>query len=169
MLELYYTRRPISSKEFIAELFRECGITAPVLRGENGKPFLADHSRFFSVSHTDELTAVAFSDQEVGLDAERADETRRYDKILSALSPAERAEIKSAKDFFAHWTAKESYVKFRGETLGKLYRRLSFVGGRLLQDEKPLPVSLHFGTIFEGKYIFCICNGSAEKIVCEER
>ena len=127
MLELYYTRRPISSKEFIAELFRECGITAPVLRGENGKPFLADHSRFFSVSHTDELTAVAFSDQEVGLDVEHADDERRYDKIFSALSPAERAEIKSAKDFFAHWTAKESYVKYTREGISDLYSSFSVV------------------------------------------
>lgn len=169
MLELYYTRREISSSAFLGAVLRERHIAAPVLRGERGKPRLAGDPVFFSLTHSGGMTAAVFCGKEVGLDAEDVCKTRAYPKIIENLSPAEKAEITDMPTFLQHWTAKESYVKFRGETLGKLYRRLSFVGGNLLLDGKPLPVALRFGTLCDGRYVFCVCSVAAEELVLHER
>ena len=169
MLELYCTCRKVASSAFLKDILREKNIVAPVLRTENGKPFLAGDPLFFSLSHSGALTAVALSDKAVGLDVEDVLGKKPHAAILRRLSPAEREEIAGESDFLRHWTAKESYVKFCGETLGKLYKKLSFVGGKLRLNGEVLSVPLRFGTLYGDGYIFCLCGGTAEKIVCKQR
>ena len=165
MLKILYTRRKIASDRFLADVLREEGVTAPVLRGKNGKPFLAGDPLFLSLTHSGDLTAVALCDEAVGLDAEDTLKPRAYSAVLAGMPPEEREEITGMPPFYLHWTAKESYIKFRGETLAKLYRRLAFVGGVLSLDEKPLPVFLTNGALYGGRYVFCACTATPQNPV----
>ena len=78
---------------------------------ESGKP--VSKNVFFSVSHTDGAALLVLADRPVGIDVERirpADEgTRAF-----VLSEKEFAAIRTDKDFFKVWTAKESLVKAEG-------------------------------------------------------
>ena len=51
--------------------------------------------------------------------------------MLNKFSEREKAEIHSTADFYAHWTARESYVKFLGETLAACWRKIEYVGGKI--------------------------------------
>lgn len=159
MLKLYYTLQKTPSREFlwhVLELYH--GVKRQdLLYGEHGKPFLKNNSVFFSISHTDELTAVAVSDTPVGLDVEYTKKQRNYTAVFNRLSPQEQAEIKNDTGFFAHWTVKESYVKYCGETLATLYKELRYTDGALKKSGKPVAVALQNGTLGNGKYVYSVC------------
>lgn len=82
---------------------------------EKGKPYFPwEGAPKFSISHSGDYAAVAYSDREVGLDIQRVQELkspRIYDRVLHK-SGKEKKE-----DFFFLWTAKEAYVKCTGEGL----------------------------------------------------
>ena len=107
MISVYFTSERTDSREFTARVLREaCGIAEPVFRtSENGKPYLAENPIYFNLSHSGEVTAIAISKSEVGLDIQLRDGTPRP-ALSRRLSPAEREE-----DFFKVWTAKETYIK----------------------------------------------------------
>ena len=101
-------------------------------------------------------TAVALSRQEIGLDEQ--DRTARIPEALfRRLEERERCE-----DFFRLWTAKEAYVKYRGETLARKLRSLAFYGGILYENGVPLPLSLRFETI--GEIQLCVCTEEEEPL-----
>lgn len=88
-----------------------------VLHGEHGKPYFADGSVHFSLSHAGSCSAIAISDSEVGLDVEEI--SHRVDRrIARQFHPNERAYIDHAEDplsaLIEIWTRKESYVKYTG-------------------------------------------------------
>jgi 4'-phosphopantetheinyl transferase len=91
----------------------------------NGKPFLANTSTRFNLSHSSNLGVIAVTrDREIGVDVEQI----RHDDDLLDISehyfaPAERAVLRllPAEErcfgFFRCWTRKEAYLKARGEGL----------------------------------------------------
>ena len=83
-------------------------------------------------------------------------------RILSRLSDAEKQEILTDKDFFKNWTAKESYVKYRGETLAQLYYKLTFIQRKLFFKDQPVAVNLQNGEIKNGEYIYSVCSEMEE-------
>ena len=102
--------------------------------GERGKPFFAGHPAVcFSISHSGACWCCAFAAFPVGLDIqlrgfgrkdrmpEEQERLRlRTERIADRFfHPGERAWLREGGDFFSVWTAKESYVKYTGEGMGR--------------------------------------------------
>ena len=163
MISLYYTLSNRSSREFLAQvLSRFYALSALDVRtGRHGKPYL-ESGPCFSLSHSGRFCAVAVGDTPMGLDIETVRDIRPYTRLLSSFTLREREEIQNSETaFFANWTAKESYIKYLGETLA-LARRLAYYGGKLYQGGKPLSVFLTGGKIESG--VFTLCTKSEQKI-----
>ncbi len=110
------------------------GEKAPqIARAESGKPYLQNGSKplFFSLSHTNDKLYIAFSSENVGIDAENSLREVEYLPILKRFPVEERTEISSLSDFLVHWTVRESAVKWLGGTLAQTMTALAFAGGRL--------------------------------------
>ena len=133
-------------------------VNAQICRTENGKPYLKNPEKqlFFSISHTKNGLFIAFSDENVGIDAETLDRDVRYKSILRKFPFEEREEITCAEDFLRHWTVKESAVKWLGGTLAHDLSKLSYVNGVLRYERLELPI--HVTTLqFQG-HLLSVCG-----------
>ncbi len=145
MEKIFYTSRskyPTTDEALKHVLSDFFGMKNPVIvRNENGKKYLSgcENRLFFSVSHTESLLFIAFSDENVGLDAERTDRSVVYEPIVKRFPPDEQKEILSTQDFLRHWTAKEAAVKWLGGALAHDLYKLSFIDGILRYGEAALP------------------------------
>lgn len=161
MICIYYTTGQTDSRLFLARVLEEYyGIRDAARRLQfnlNGKPYLKDAPVRFNLSHSGDLTVVAAGRHQVGLDVQLRDDKPR-EALKNRLTPAEQEE-----DFFRLWTAKEAYVKYRGESLARLLPHLRFEDGTLTEDGAPAPVHLFFGEL-EGCAL-CICSEKEENIV----
>lgn len=130
---------------------------ATVVRNENGKPYLENTGEriFFSVSHTKEKLFIAFSRENVGIDAEQLDRDVNYPPILRKFPAEEREEIKSKEDFLLHWTVKESAVKWLGGTLAKDLNKLCYARNTLSYNGLDIPTCLT--TRFLDGHVLTIC------------
>ena len=88
---------------------------------EHGKPYLKGNPEFyFSLSHTKNAIAAAFSECEVGVDLERV---KAIDCRVAkrAFSPKEQTHVLSHQNkdlaFYEVWTRKEAYLKWTGTGL----------------------------------------------------
>ena len=149
---------PSSIEAVKSILFSHFGISdAEIYRSENGKPYLKSKKPlFFSVSHTKSGLFIAFSDENVGVDAEMLDREVHYTSILRKFPVEEREEITSTKDFLSHWTVKESAVKWLGGTLAHDLAKLSYIGGLLRYEQVELPV--HVATLCFKGHILSVCS-----------
>ncbi len=127
-----------------------------IARTECGKPYLLDSALFFSLSHTKEKLFVAFSKENVGVDAEPLSREPNIPLLLKKFPAQEREEIQSKEDFLKHWTAKEAAVKWLGGTLAHDLQKLAFIRGRLLYGELELPVFVTH-LLFEG-HVLSVCS-----------
>lgn len=109
-----------------------------ILRTEKGKPYIDKNPFYFSISHSNNLAALAVSDEPVGLDFESFRMEKKNSFILKKLSVDERSEIENYVDFLFNWTAKESYAKYLGESVFSVLPHLEFVGGKLKLDSVPV-------------------------------
>ena len=127
-------------------------------RTDNGKPYLENSSKrlFFSVSHTKTTLFIAFSDENVGIDAESLDRKVDYVSILKKFPIEEREEIRSTEIFLRHWTVRESAVKWLGGTLARELGKFSYVKGKLCYRQKELSVCVT--TIVFQNHILSICS-----------
>ena len=76
--------------------------------------------------------------------------------VLNKFTERERSEILSSADFYSHWTARESYIKFYGETLAALWRKVEFFRGNIyLRGEKTDANILQFEM---DNYVFSVCG-----------
>ena len=105
----------------------------------SGEPQLIANSTpsgYVSISHTDGLLAMAFSQEKVGIDVERADRQ---------VSPNVCKSIE-------HWTKIEAYAKWTGRGLSK-----DIISGRLPEDI--------ITTRSWGEYVISICSKSQSKVL----
>ena len=94
-----------------------------IARTEKGKPyFLNNNTIHFSVSHSGEIFACAFSDEVIGIDIQeyknRPDEKERCRKIARRFFHPDEIDALDADTVSALyniWTAKEAYVKLTGQ------------------------------------------------------
>ena len=94
-----------------------------IARTEKGKPyFLNNDSIHFSVSHSGDIFACAFSDDAIGIDIQeyknRPDEEERCRKIARRFFHPDEIDALDADTvsaFYNIWTAKEAYVKLTGQ------------------------------------------------------
>ena len=130
-----------------------------ILRNEHGKPYLENGREiplFFSVSHTENRLFIAFSDENVGIDAENLSRQTDYLSIIKRFAPEERKEILSPADFLRHWVAKESAIKWLGGSIAHDLHKLRFVDNFLFYGEIEIPAHLVFHP-FES-YLLAICS-----------
>jgi phosphopantetheine--protein transferase-like protein len=84
-----------------------------IARNQNGKPYFENLDVSFSLSHTVGLKIVAMSGYNVGADAELIRDIDSREKIAERFfTRSEFIKIKTARDFFSTWAAKEAYSKY---------------------------------------------------------
>ena len=164
MEKIFYVRRNEFENSLCAVrtiLAKYFGIQNPViLRTENGKPYL-ENGPFFSVTHTKNRLYIAFSEEEIGLDAESITRAPYYETIVKKFSPAEQEEILNAEDFLRHWVVKESAVKYLGGTLAQDLYKLHYAKGKLSYNEQPLSAQINL--LRHKEFILSVCgNGKFE-------
>ena len=119
--------------------------TADILRTDNGKPYLnGENKLFFSVSHTDDTIFIAFSDKNIGLDAEPKNRKVDFMPIVKKFSALEQSEIATSTDFLKNFTAKESAVKFFGGKLAIDLKYLQVIGNEIIYKGNPLSATLSY-------------------------
>ena len=143
MEKIFYVKRgnyPNSECAVKTILVDYFGYNSPViLRTENGKPYLESNRLHFSITHTKDALLIAVCDENVGIDAEKADKVVDYLPIIKRFCDAERREITDKASFLRHFTAKESAVKWLGGTLARDFRNLQYVEERLSYGAVELP------------------------------
>jgi 4'-phosphopantetheinyl transferase len=81
-----------------------------------GKPYL-DEGFQFSITHSGDVVCVAFSEHEVGVDAELVNELDNSE-LLNYFHPLEKEYIEKSPtknaDFYKLWTRKEAFLKGMG-------------------------------------------------------
>ncbi len=100
------------------------GETPKVLRTDKNKPYFENNAVYFSLSHSKEYTAVAFCEEEIGIDLQekralKNDIAKRY------FHPDEQKALKNGFDFYKIWTMKESFVKFTGTGIDENFKSFS--------------------------------------------
>lgn len=166
MLEIFYTKKPVHSDAFIAKILRTYYNmpNAEIRKSIHGKPYLVKGKLCFNLTHSKGLTALAVGKHEIGFDCESLAGKPRP-AVLAKFSDRERSEIVTVQDFYRHWTARESYIKYLGEQLAALWRKVEFYKGCIyLRGEKADVPVLQFET---ENYAFSICgNYSRYSIRC---
>ena len=83
-----------------------------------GKPYMADNSLYFSLSHSDEYVALATAEFEIGIDLESIDARDvLFDAVRYVATKSEKEWLDShgnEGDAFVLWTRKEAMLKARG-------------------------------------------------------
>lgn len=114
-------RQSLLSELLLRHALRESGLVLPAaleLRtGEYGKPYLADGSFFFSLSHSGNAVLCAVGERELGADIQLR--TPFNEAMLHRFfAPEERDFVLAASDrdeaYTEIWTEKESYIKAAG-------------------------------------------------------
>ncbi len=128
-----------------------------IVKTENGKPYLENYTRlFFSISHTRSKLFIAFSSDNVGIDAEEIGRECNLSLLLRKLPEIERREIATQQDFLTHWTVKESAIKWLGGTIAHDLKSLVFVKGVLTYGEIEIPVKITTKQV--EKHILSLCS-----------
>ena len=89
--------------KFLEEVY---GIENRELVFDNGKPMLLDGRKHFSISHSDELIAIAFSDSNCGVDIEKI-RLREFQSISERMG----FEANTLGEFYEEWTRYEALYK----------------------------------------------------------
>ena len=80
----------------------------------NGKPYLKSREKFFSISHSGEYIALAFSDNDCGVDIEQI-KNRDYVSIAERM----KLNVTNQKEFYSEWTKYEAEYKLGGRGIYK--------------------------------------------------
>lgn len=149
----------------IHALGREAPETVLPLRietDENGKPYLADGSFFFNLSHSERFSACALADHEIGLDIQitvpcRENLVRRF------FATEEQQAVFSSKDrdaaFSRIWCRKESFLKAVGLGLRMDLNSFSLAGDRPELSYAGRSYAIREKQI--GNLFLCLCAESA--------
>lgn len=112
-----------AGRQLLARLYREeTGEDLPeILTTDRGKPYFADNSWHFSISHTPRHAFCVLSRHNVAIDAEEADRNIHLKLAEKILSPAEKIQFDAAEDkrkaLLKLWVLKEAAAKLSGEGL----------------------------------------------------
>jgi 4'-phosphopantetheinyl transferase len=111
---------------------------------EHGKPYLPDHTLYYSLSHSHEQWIVALTrGREIGADIEKLEPLEGMDAIIRRYYPLNEQEKLNTLDskqktyaFYKNWTQMEAFVKMhrmglyaRMNTIQKVGHGLMFEGG----------------------------------------
>lgn len=155
------------------KLLREClrtrGIDyvtdeTPIVRGEHGKPSLAEYPEIkYNMSHADGIAVCLLSDRECGVDCEGV-RPYRPNVVKRSFSDSEKQLIENASEdernllFFRLWTLKEAYVKAIG--IGISYPmntvEFSFSDNKITSSVKDYKFKQYI--LKDGKFIVSVCE-----------
>lgn len=109
------TGRALLSEMYEARFGREM---PPICTGERGKPYFADGSAYFSITHTRHHVFCALADVPVGIDGEELDRDINLRLAEKILSPSERRRFEESADkrlaLLKFWVLKEAQAKCTG-------------------------------------------------------
>ena len=92
-----------------------------IMISERGKPYFADGTVHFSISHTKAHVFCAVSHRPIGIDAEEMDRNINLQLAEKILSPAEKAQFDAVPDprlaLLTFWVLKEAQAKLTGQGL----------------------------------------------------
>ena len=112
-----------AGRRLLTQMYREMtGNEIPeILIADRGKPYFADGSLHFSISHTKRRVFCVISDKPVGIDAEETDrdiDLQLADKILSENEKRRyEAALDKRQTLLRFWVLKEAAAKCSGEGL----------------------------------------------------
>ena len=89
--------------KFLEEVY---GIERREVVFDEGKPVLIDGGKYFSISHSEDLIAIAFSDSNCGVDIEKI-KLREFKKISERMG----FEAETLGEFYEEWTKYEALYK----------------------------------------------------------
>ena len=119
----------------------ELGVTTPkaIKTHSNGKPYFSDSPLHFSLSHSEDLWACAFSDSEIGLDVQYKKEKNYIRTAQRMFTENERTYIVErsatyADAFYKIWTRMEAFAKCTGEGIFAERPDLADSDGKLLDQ-----------------------------------
>jgi len=110
-----FRRKEWLSKKFVLNTLLEREVE--IIKDKYGKPFIAGHDQFISISHSKDMLAVILSEQKVGIDIQR--EESKIQKIAqkflfeSQISDIEKSVYLDTLHYY--WGAKESMYKAYGK------------------------------------------------------
>jgi phosphopantetheinyl transferase len=123
----------------------------PISIEAGGRPFFEDRRADFSISHSGQLAAVAWSEggARVGCDAELLNPRRNHTEISRIFfHQAEQEYISAAETkeqcrcFYSLWVLKEAYLKMKGLSVAEMLKAPVFwIGGTRADPGKELPVT----------------------------
>ncbi|MCQ2753480.1 MAG: hypothetical protein MJ231_00350 [bacterium] len=87
------------------------GVNDRTIVFENGKPFLKNKEKQFSISHSGEYVALCFSDNNCGIDIEKII-PRDFEKISKKMGFSSQ----NLEDFYKHWTKYEASYKLNSQS-----------------------------------------------------
>ena len=94
--------------KFLDEVY---GIESREIVFDNGKPILIDGGKHFSISHSDGLIALAFSDSNCGIDIEKI-KLREFQSISERMG----FEANTLGEFYEEWTRYEAIYKLNSNS-----------------------------------------------------
>jgi len=81
-------------------------------KNENGKPISKKY--FLSISHCEDLVAVAVSNENVGIDIERVDKNKNFNRLIRYISHPLEKLPSNTETLYGAWVKKEAKFKFEG-------------------------------------------------------
>ena len=121
-----------AGRQLLAALYRKTygEDLPPMLVTARGKPYFAEGTVHFSISHTGKRVFCVLSDRPVGIDAESTDRIIDPKLAQKILSPAEKLRYEAAPDKNAAllrlWVQKEAYAKLCGRGWGSYLYETDF-------------------------------------------
>ena len=112
-----------AGRMLLARLYREetGEYLPPILTTDRGKPYFADGSLHFSISHTPDHAFCVLSEHTIGIDAEEIHRNINLKLAQKILSPAEKNQFDASADkrkaLLTFWVLKEAAAKLSGEGL----------------------------------------------------
>ncbi len=160
MTKIYIFKNKIDHYNFLSKLVAEKynidALSLKIMRNAHGKPYFENFPNFyFNVSHSGDLTVIAVSEQNVGIDAEKLRIPNL--KVAKRFCEDEYAYINKTPTptaFFEIWTKKEAYLKYLGEGLHGGLNSFS-----VFKTDTPIK------TFKNGDYVISVCGTEEFEII----
>lgn len=126
--------------------------------GNNEKPYLKEEAVFFNISHADDKIICCISERECGADIEKIkplkDDLMKRVCSIDEINMIICADNKEAA-FTRLWTVKESYIKFKGASIGMDLKKID----SLMKDEDVYVQSFEYK-----EYMISVCSAAKTEI-----
>lgn len=137
---------------------KNTGFPLEVQADRNGKPYLADGSFCFNLSHSSHYAACAISDHPIGLDIQILSPCRE-EVVRRFLAPGEQNEALNAEKpneaFTSLWCRKESFLKAIGLGLRLELNAFDLSGSEPMLDYKGVAYAIREYRVDD--LFFCVC------------